>query len=170
MLALDIDDFKSVNGRFGHAGGDAVLVRVAEVLRSVLRADDVLGRVGGEEFVILLPGTGLGDAADIADRVRRLVSRVVWAPELDGLRLTVSVGVAATTDTTAADRLWRLADDRLFTAKREGKDRVVARTRGRRRAAATACRYLPSSQAAPDLRTSAPAPTPRRRPAPTARW
>ena len=55
------------------------------------------------------------------------MSQVVWAPELDDLRLTVSVGVAATTDTTAADSLWRLADDRLFTAKREGKDRVVAR-------------------------------------------
>ncbi len=127
VLAVDVDDFKSVNDRFGHAGGDAVLVGLAGVLRSVLRPDDVLGRVGGEEFVILLPDTGLGDAVGIADRVRRLVSQVDWSPDLDGLRLTVSVGVAATTAPTAADGVWRLADDRLFTAKREGKDRVVAR-------------------------------------------
>lgn len=127
VLVVDVDDFKSVNDRFGHGGGDEVLLAVAQVLAGICRPQDVCGRVGGEEFVLLLPGVGLGDAVGTADRLRRHVTGLDWQPAMRGLRLTVSVGVATATGDLAADEVWRLADDRLFAAKRGGKDRVVAR-------------------------------------------
>jgi len=140
MLAIDIDDFKGVNEQFGHGGGDIALQAVAAALRAVCRPDDLLSRVGGEEFVLLLPGTGLGDAVGIADRARRLVSAIDWAPPLVGLHLTVSVGVAALSVVTRAEALWQVADDRLFAAKRAGKDRVVAQDTGSTRIPAQADR------------------------------
>ncbi len=127
VLAVDIDDFKSVNDRFGHVGGDLVLAAVAQVLAAGCRSQDVCGRVGGEEFVLLLPGTGLGEAVGTADLLRRRVSEIEWDAPLDALRLTVSVGVASATSGLAGQDVWQVADDRLFAAKRGGKDRVVAR-------------------------------------------
>lgn len=127
VLAVDIDDFKSVNDRFGHAGGDEVLRAVAQVLAAGCRQQDVCARVGGEEFVLLLPGTGLGDAVGTADRLRRNAAGLAFSGRAAGLRLTVSVGVAAATSAVDVDHVWRRADDRLLDAKRGGKDRVVAR-------------------------------------------
>lgn len=125
LALLDFDRFKSINDRYGHELGDAVLVEGAAVLRASLRAADVAARWGGEEFALLLPDTGREAALHILDRLRRAVSSLDWA-RLDGaLAPTVSIGGAALDEVDDEAGLLRLADRRLFAAKRAGRDRVV---------------------------------------------
>ena len=120
VLYLDLDHFKRVNDRLGHAGGDRVLQLFADVLRHALRADDVIGRYGGEEFVVGLVG---GDAQAVAERIRTgLHARSREA----GMPLTVSIGVAAWHAGEGIDELLRRADAALYAAKHGGRDRVVA--------------------------------------------
>ena len=118
LLAFDLDRFKSINDRLGHAGGDAVLKLFAAVLRKSLRAEDVIGRLGGEEFVALLPGT-LADGAVAAERVRAAFA--VAGAEFPA---TVSVGVACGSPAAALDALIARADAALYRAKMNGRDRV----------------------------------------------
>jgi diguanylate cyclase (GGDEF)-like protein len=121
LLFVDIDHFKSVNDRFGHETGDRVLRSVANVLTSAKRQSDIVGRIGGEEFAILLPETGKEAACTIAERFRQLVGTCG-----QHLGVTISVGVAGATATTAGiETLCRHADQALYEAKREGRDRVV---------------------------------------------
>lgn len=127
VLMLDADHFKAVNDRFGHAGGDKVLRALVANIRATLRGSDVVGRVGGEEFVVLAPGTDLRVAMALGERVRLIVeSTPLW---IDGecLQLTVSVGVAvaALTERDPAAVLQR-ADKALYEAKRAGRNRVMA--------------------------------------------
>ena len=120
VLYLDLDHFKRVNDRLGHAGGDRVLQLFADVLRHALRADDVIGRYGGEEFVVGLVG---GDAQAVAERIRTgLHAR---SREAD-MPLTVSIGVTAWRTGEGIDELLRRADAALYAAKHGGRDRVVA--------------------------------------------
>ncbi|HZX80634.1 MAG TPA: diguanylate cyclase, partial [Lysobacter sp.] len=120
VLYLDLDHFKHVNDRLGHAGGDRVLQLFADVLRQAVRGDDVVGRYGGEEFVIGLVG---GDARAVAERIRTgLHARSGEA----GTPLTVSIGVAARHAGEGIDELLRRADAALYAAKHGGRDRVVA--------------------------------------------
>jgi diguanylate cyclase (GGDEF)-like protein/putative nucleotidyltransferase with HDIG domain len=123
VVLLDVDRFKSVNDRLGHAVGDEVLVQVAAVLRAEARVTDVVARSGGEEFAVLLPETGAAQAVAIAERLRSALSRRVSRP---GVVLTASFGVAAWPHHgTEADRLLHNADRALYAAKRSGRDRVV---------------------------------------------
>ena len=129
LLLLDLDHFKSVNDRFGHQTGDAILVHVARLLsRDVLRRIDVLGRYGGEEFAILLPETDSAGAHVVAERCRRAIAESAIA--VDGgeeLRITTSMG-CATFDPArhgTVDDLVRAVDDALYAAKDGGRDRVV---------------------------------------------
>jgi diguanylate cyclase (GGDEF)-like protein len=119
----DVDHFKRINDTYGHERGDRVLVELAGRLRAVLRATDVAYRVGGEEFVLLLPGRDGAAAVRVAERVRRAVSDVPVA----GLPLTVSAGVATTRagEGSLPDLLSR-ADDALYAAKAAGRNRVCA--------------------------------------------
>ncbi|HYR06469.1 MAG TPA: diguanylate cyclase [Longimicrobium sp.] len=125
ILALDVDHFKRINDTFGHEVGDTVLRRVAETCRAALRHDDVIGRTGGEEFVVVLPHADAGRAMEIAERLRAAVERLEWADVDPGLRVTVSVGVAerAPADDDFA-ALSRRADDSLYRAKERGRNRV----------------------------------------------
>jgi diguanylate cyclase (GGDEF)-like protein len=121
-IAADIDHFKLVNDEHGHARGDDVLVEVAYRLRSRLRAFDLAYRVGGEEFLVLLPGAGVEEAHTLADALRdAVVSDLV-----DGLPVTVSFGVAATGGGPFdGEVLLADADAALYVAKARGRDRVV---------------------------------------------
>jgi diguanylate cyclase (GGDEF)-like protein len=125
---LDVDDFKSYNDRYGHGNGDEALRCVGRVLRESTRADDVVSRYGGEEFVVLMGGN-IEDAIEVAERVRQGVEHES-VPEngtLLGSVVTVSVGVAALTeDVSSLEQLVEKADDELYRAKRAGKNWVAA--------------------------------------------
>ncbi len=124
VLAVDVDHFKTVNDEYGHAVGDIVLLNVATALKESVRVHDVVGRTGGEEFVVLLPDTDGPSAAALAERMRLEVSRRS-VPGLDGARLevTVTIGCAAGSG-IAAEALLRSADRALYTAKRAGRNQV----------------------------------------------
>jgi diguanylate cyclase (GGDEF)-like protein len=122
LVVGDLDHFKNINDTHGHALGDAVLKEVAYVLRKQLRAFDLAYRLGGEEFLILLPGSDGETAAELAERLR-----VAIAAELvDGLQVTMSFGVAATVLGEAFDYepLFAKADGALYRAKQGGRDQV----------------------------------------------
>ena len=123
---LDIDHFKTVNDRFGHEVGDRVLVRVAELLREQVRADDVVARTGGEEFLLLMPRTDDAEALACCERVRGALRDEPWGAIAPGLRITASLGVVTAPDAADLDGLARDADARLYAAKRAGRDRAVA--------------------------------------------
>ncbi|HXD59526.1 MAG TPA: GGDEF domain-containing protein [Thermoleophilaceae bacterium] len=123
FLVVDLDHFKRINDEHGHATGDAVLERLAYVMRNSLRAFDLVYRLGGEEFVVVLPGVGLEKAAEIAERLRQAAERA--RPE--GLEVTVSVGVAvARGKELDFDDLYARADAALYAAKDSGRNRVHA--------------------------------------------
>ena len=125
-LMLDADHFKAINDRFGHAGGDRVLAALARCIAARLRPGDVLGRVGGEEFVVLLPRTGLAAAAALAEQLRAHVAALPLAFEGVAQPVTVSIGVAGGDPAgCAAGALITRADRALYEAKRAGRNRVV---------------------------------------------
>jgi diguanylate cyclase (GGDEF)-like protein len=126
VAVLDIDHFKSINDRFGHDIGDRVLVRAAALLVDALRRDDLVVRTGGEEFVVLMPGTPPGAATAACERLRRAIRDEPWERLAPGLTLTASVGVASAAREVDLDELARHADQRLYEAKHAGRDRVAA--------------------------------------------
>ncbi|MFZ5635367.1 MAG: GGDEF domain-containing protein [Pseudomonadota bacterium] len=126
LLMIDVDHFKRINDMYGHAAGDEVLRRIAARIRSQMREDDLVGRIGGEEFLALLPGTTGEQAHAVATRIHRCVR--AEPVEYLGLALTatVSVGVIEATDDGADwSALLTRADDAMYDAKRAGRDRVV---------------------------------------------
>jgi diguanylate cyclase (GGDEF)-like protein len=118
---LDVDHFKAVNDRFGHAVGDSVLLEVADGLRSHGRGADLVARYGGEEFIVLLPDTDLDDATAAAERIRTAI-----ADSMTTTRVTLSAGVALFPEHgRTADDLIQAADAAMYEAKRRGRDRTV---------------------------------------------
>jgi two-component system, cell cycle response regulator len=125
VVIADLDDFKDVNDRFGHPAGDLVLREFARTLEEGIRDVDLAARWGGEEFVLLLPGTDLEGGARVAERIRRAVaSRTVLSAEGERISVTASFGVAAFPGASSAQGLMAAADGALYDAKRAGKDRV----------------------------------------------
>ena len=127
LLALDLDRFKEVNDAHGHAVGDQVLRAVAQAVKGALRQVDVVGRTGGEEFVVVAPETTLDEALVVAERLRVAVAEAsVTTPSGARVRVTVSCGVAAHRELRAAtvDELLAAADAALYRAKALGRDRV----------------------------------------------
>jgi diguanylate cyclase (GGDEF)-like protein len=123
LILIDLDHFKNINDRLGHPVGDQTLASVGEVLRSALRASDFAGRNGGEEFAVVLPDTDVTGAAVIAEKIRQAISDVTL-PSSD-IVVTASLGIAVYPDHAATtERLERLADAALYTAKRSGRNRV----------------------------------------------
>jgi diguanylate cyclase (GGDEF)-like protein len=126
ILMIDIDHFKAVNDRLGHAAGDRVLQTVAAVCRSAKRDSDIVARVGGEEFAVMLPETTEQAAQQFAERLRQQVRDC--SPTIDGEKLDVAVSIgiaAATLSTSGIESLLRRADQALYEAKRAGRDQVV---------------------------------------------
>ena len=126
LAILDLDHFKSINDRFGHEAGDHVLVRVAGLLCDVLRQSDIVVRSGGEEFLVLMPDTEVRAATACCERIRQRISHESWEQVAAGLAVTASVGVASTDDPGRLAALTRSADQRLYEAKRSGRDRVIS--------------------------------------------
>ena len=120
---VDIDHFKPVNDEHGHHAGDLVLVAVAAALSDHLRAEDQLGRLGGEEFLVVLGDTDAAAAARVTDKLRCEVARAAVEHEGQELSVTVSIGYA-TWDGEAPEELLRRADDALYAAKAAGRDRA----------------------------------------------
>ena len=126
-LAIDVDHFKTINDNHGHPCGDQVLARIAHACRDALRHFDLLGRTGGEEFLVLLPDTRLERALSIAERLRTTVAALEFEDIAAGLKVTISVGVA---ELDAGDESLRelvgRADSALYRAKGNGRDRIEA--------------------------------------------
>lgn len=126
LLMVDIDHFKRVNDGFGHAAGDNALIKAVEVMADSLRINDVFCRYGGEEFCVLLPETGVEDAAVVAERLRRAMMDTDFRDGDSEIPLTVSVGVACLESPPFELKGLRLrADEALYRAKQTGRNRVV---------------------------------------------
>jgi diguanylate cyclase (GGDEF)-like protein len=125
IVMFDLDRFKTINDQFGHAIGDEVLIAFCRLASAQLRPKDLFARIGGEEFVTLLPNTTTQDALRLAERVRSAIEGASHTVEDPLVRMTVSVGVASPTEgTTALDVLVSAADNALYRAKTAGRNRV----------------------------------------------
>jgi len=131
ILILDIDYFKKVNDSYGHVAGDYVLQTLAGICLDVVRDIDTVARIGGEEFAILLPSTGVNGAMQTAERIRRETEAFSFQYEEARFRLTVSLGVAELTDESwSITEFMKAADEMLYKAKNSGRNRCVARNIG----------------------------------------
>ncbi|HWP17077.1 MAG TPA: GGDEF domain-containing protein [Xanthobacteraceae bacterium] len=126
VMLADLDRFKAVNDQFGHAVGDRVLQIFAETITGALRATDLSGRLGGEEFAFLMPRTNAAEAQRIAERIRIQFAEAARKVDGDAVDATVSVGVATATMPAQLSGLVAAADDALYRAKAEGRNRVMA--------------------------------------------
>jgi diguanylate cyclase (GGDEF)-like protein/PAS domain S-box-containing protein len=125
LLYVDVDPFKAVNDEHGHAAGDAVLRQVGATLGTLLREVDLVARVGGEEFAMLLPSTGMHGALEVAELLRAEIAAQTTDVEGAPIRVTLSVGVASMEpDVASVDGLLKRADRALYAAKRAGRNRV----------------------------------------------
>lgn len=130
VAILDIDHFKSVNDTHGHPAGDAVIQGLASILQQSMRTEDLVGRYGGEEFVLLVRQTPMNGAMMMLERLRAVISELAFpVPTPDGpreLTVTVSMGVADLTTSSSAQAAVALADQALYRAKQGGRNRVCA--------------------------------------------
>jgi diguanylate cyclase (GGDEF)-like protein len=124
LAVIDLDHFKQVNDRFGHAAGDRVLVALADLLRHHTRGDDLLVRLGGEEFLVVLAGATPARAREVSERLRQQVEQHRWEGIAPGLSVTLSVGLASAPPYDL-DALSQSADDALYRAKQAGRNTVV---------------------------------------------
>jgi diguanylate cyclase (GGDEF)-like protein len=128
VIQIDLDHFKSINDRFGHQAGDRVLSHSAGLIASALRPNDVAGRVGGEEFCVVLPGIALEEAAEIAERIRAHInSKEILVKKSTTVRVSASLGVSCAQEKGNYDfeQLQSVADARLYRAKQRGRNQVV---------------------------------------------
>jgi diguanylate cyclase (GGDEF)-like protein/PAS domain S-box-containing protein len=127
VAMLDIDHFKTVNDRFGHGVGDVVLQQIAALIRTRIRAVDILARYGGEEFALIMPGTSGVGAVELCERIRKAFHDFSWSMIHGALVMpvTISIGVATWGHGLDARRLLDEADRNLYVAKHAGRDRVV---------------------------------------------
>lgn len=125
LLMIDVDDFKTINDTFGHLVGDGVIREIADILRRSVRVFDVCTRFGGEEFAVVMPGSGADDAFGVAERIRERISAYTSSDRaLSSLKVTVSIGFAVSSATMTARDLINDADLALYHAKRAGKNQV----------------------------------------------
>jgi diguanylate cyclase (GGDEF)-like protein len=130
LLILDVDLFKSINDRFGHNVGDAVIKSVAAICQREKRDADILARIGGEEFVLLLPQTRRDEAVGFAEKLRQRVEAELFVHDGESLRLTISIGAAeAEAGMAGIGDIMKRADQALYDAKRGGRNRVESRPR-----------------------------------------
>ena len=122
LIAMDLDDFKPINDRYGHAHGDAALLRVVDVLRACLREQDLLARWGGDEFVSVLPQESLGEALEVAARLRQAMAQI---EPVGDCRLTMSYGVVQREEGEDQHALLARADKALYRAKGSGKNAIA---------------------------------------------
>ena len=127
LLVIDVDHFKDVNQRFGRSWGDEALRVISDVIRASVRSGDLVGRLGGEEFGVFLPGARLENANDVAERVRGIISDTLFEPGGKRCLLTVSVGGVVFEDQLMFDELFEAAEEELLSAKAGGRNRTALR-------------------------------------------
>lgn len=126
LFMIDVDHFKSINDTWGHTHGDWVLTKIAEACAQSLRPTDVIGRFGGEEFIVALPDTGPDDAQIVAERLKKKVAELPLKVEMSEIRLSVTIGIAfASTEDADLESLIMRADQTLYVGKRDGRNRIV---------------------------------------------
>ncbi|MDB5422497.1 MAG: hypothetical protein JWR59_2444, partial [Brevundimonas sp.] len=125
LLMIDADNFKAINDLFGHDAGDEALTIIARSIRSIMRAGELVGRMGGEEFGVYLPGVDRRHAEIIAERIRHSVNLALFAPDGRPRQLSVSIGGAVFEGQANFSELFRIADQRLYNAKESGRNRVI---------------------------------------------
>jgi diguanylate cyclase len=130
LLVFDVDDFKQVNDTFGHKSGDRALVLIARALGENRRETDLVARLGGEEFVVLLPGAEEADALRIAEQMRAAVAGCGLHAHQQPVRITVSGGLAVFRGDEDPEAVFERADAALYQAKRNGKNRVEVAAAG----------------------------------------
>jgi diguanylate cyclase (GGDEF)-like protein len=126
LLVFDVDHFKSVNDRFGHDQGDEALKLIVQKIKSEVRDIDLVGRMGGEEFAVFLPGVSRGSTMAVAERIRASVREINFRPRDKICVLSISIGVVTFMSPALFHDLYRSADQQLYEAKRNGRDRVKA--------------------------------------------
>jgi diguanylate cyclase (GGDEF)-like protein len=128
LLLMDIDHFKSINDKYGHLAGDATLRDFSQIVRSIVRREDLFARYGGEEFALVLVEAGPVEAKEVGERIRHMIETHVFRYRDQEFHVTVSIGVAATTggESLTTTEMLRRADEKLYEAKRSGRNRVVA--------------------------------------------
>ncbi len=126
LALLDVDHFKAVNDTYGHPSGDRVLTGLAEVMQHQLRTEDVLARVGGEEFALLMRQTNLDAATVVVERIRHAVETAVWRSNGQSMSVTISSGITFLAPDTnkSPERILQEADEALYRAKRGGRNRI----------------------------------------------
>lgn len=128
LMVLDVDQFKCINDRFGHPLGDSALMHLGRVMQSVLRSEDVLARIGGDEFAILLPNTTLSAAASLAERLRlKVMQSPLPLPDGDKLVITISAGLVENGEGELMESLYARADQMLYQAKQSGRNCVACK-------------------------------------------
>ncbi|WP_228716849.1 GGDEF domain-containing protein [Billgrantia pellis] len=131
LFMIDVDHFKAINDTWGHSQGDRVLSAIATTCRRSLRPQDVIGRFGGEEFIVALPDTRLKDARVVAERLQKEVAELLVIEELPDQRLTVTIGIAGVLHEKAdLEALVNQADQALYAGKHNGRNRVVMSNEG----------------------------------------
>jgi diguanylate cyclase (GGDEF)-like protein len=124
LMMLDIDHFKLINDTLGHAGGDQALKLITEICKDEIRSSDILGRIGGEEFAILLEQTPLNQAVEIAERIRKKIMNIPFSYEDNTVCMTVSIGVTQVDSNKKFDEAMKAADRLLYRSKHKGRNQV----------------------------------------------
>jgi len=127
VIIIDLDHFKKINDRYGHPAGDAVLKLFADVCNSVARRSDIIGRIGGEEFAIVLPSTTTAEALEFSDRLHTAINKAVLTFKDKAIRYTASIGLTEFDSTTedSLDELLARADLALYQAKQAGRNQTA---------------------------------------------
>ena len=126
LLCIDVDDFKVINDSYGHGVGDTALKKISAAISGVARQQDLVSRIGGEEFAVFLPDASYDDAFSIAEQIRKVAAALEVAPDDNFMHpMSVSIGAAFVVEAHDFGGLIELADQRMYEAKRSGKDRTV---------------------------------------------
>jgi diguanylate cyclase len=124
LMVIDVDHFKAVNDRFGHISGDEALRMISGEIKECLREHDLVGRIGGEEFGVFLPGANRREAGVVAERIRASVNATMFSPQGGPVPLSVSVGATVNTSRSSFKEMFKMADECLYVAKNNGRNRV----------------------------------------------
>lgn len=126
LLVVDADNFKNINDAFGHQAGDTALKAIVQALQASVSKQDIIGRIGGEEFAIFLPQTNSDTAQIIAEKLRKAVENIQFTPDENSLYpLSISIGIAMSSGSFTTSQLMRMADQSLYQAKAKGRNQVV---------------------------------------------